>query len=79
MAQIPLLRAGLEERGKAGESCSGSLKVGERISSIVILEIIVGGKLLRRRNAVIEAHGELITTHMPVATGYELVRIRISL
>ena len=79
MAQIPLLCAGLEKRGKTRKGRSGSLKIRERVGPVVILEVIVGGKFLRWCDAVIEAHGELIATHMPVAARDEFIVGWISL
>jgi hypothetical protein len=46
MAEIPLLRACLEERAKTRKIRAGGLECGKGIDGVVVLEIVVGGELL---------------------------------
>src|SRR5579864_6732929 len=60
MAQIPLLDARLEYRTESGHVCAGALEIGKRFSSRIVVEIVVGAKLLAGVDSVIEVNRKLI-------------------
>src|SRR4029077_20273149 len=78
VAQIPLLRARLEDCPETGERSSGSLKNGKRIGPAIVIEIIVGGELLYTGDAVVESDCELIGLLASIWARYELVVGRIA-
>src|SRR5580698_10905752 len=60
MGEIPLLRASGGEAGKTREIVSRTLETREWLGGGIVVEKVVGGKLLRAIDFVVEASGELI-------------------
>src|SRR5579884_3143788 len=60
--QVPLLIAIAQDTSEAGHVCARELKVGDRLQDVVVVEIIISGKVLRRIDSMIKTEGRLVAT-----------------
>ena len=60
VAQIPLLNAGLKYRAESRNVRAGTLEIGKRFGPRIVVEIVVGAKLLAGVDSVIEVNRKLI-------------------